>query len=49
LIHAPVAKCAYKVEGAFRDTLAESECDIYHMEVTQYNNQCAWVAPVFVY
>ena len=46
-VHTLVPQWAYTVRDAFEDT-RESDCDVYHMEVSQKNNQHAYVSPVFV-
>jgi len=47
-IHTAVPQSKYCVSDSIIDGKAETNSDIYHMEVYQYNNQAAYVSPIFV-
>ncbi|MCS7464148.1 DUF3604 domain-containing protein [Paenibacillus doosanensis] len=42
-----VPQHAYTVKEAWTDTEAESECDVYHVEIRQMNGQCAFISPIY--
>lgn len=46
-VHTIVPQWGYTVEQTFLDSKTK-DCDIYHMEVFQKNNQQAYVSPIFV-
>ncbi|CAG7632722.1 hypothetical protein PAESOLCIP111_03408 [Paenibacillus solanacearum] len=48
VVHRAIPQQAYTVSEAWTDTLAESECDVYHAEIKQANGQCAWISPIYV-
>jgi hypothetical protein len=49
LLHRAVPEHEYSFNGAWTDSEAEaSDCDVYHAEIRQTNNQFAWVSPIFV-
>jgi hypothetical protein len=47
-IHTAVPQSKYCVGDSFVDKGPEAACDIYHLEVLQYNGQAAYVSPVYV-
>lgn len=46
-VHTLVPDWAYTVDATFED-VQESDCDVYHVEVSQKNNHHAYLSPVFV-
>ncbi|CAG7636349.1 DUF3604 domain-containing protein [Paenibacillus allorhizosphaerae] len=48
MVHRAIPQQAYTVSEVWTDTLAESECDVYHAEIKQVNGQCAWISPIYV-
>lgn len=48
LIHKAIKEEDYTFEGKWEDPEQASDCDIYHVEVKQVNNQFAWISPIFV-
>lgn len=48
MIHRAVTDNQYKLFYEWIDEEVESFCDMYHVEIRQKNNQCAWISPIFV-
>lgn len=48
LVHRAVPAGQYVFNGSWSDTEQESDCDIYHVEIRQLNQQMAWISPVNV-
>jgi hypothetical protein len=48
LFHRAVPENEYCFQGEWSDDQRETECDAYHVEIKQWNGQCAWISPVFV-
>lgn len=49
LFHRAVPEYEYSYSGTWTDFETEAaECDVYHAEVRQTNNQFAWISPIFV-
>lgn len=47
-VHQMLPETQYHFQLELEDKQAESDCDIYHVEVVQKNGQCAFVSPIFV-
>jgi len=48
LVHRAVPERQYQFQGEWSDTLRETPCDTYDVEVRQTNGQYAWLSPIFV-
>ncbi|MCY9662965.1 DUF3604 domain-containing protein [Paenibacillus chondroitinus] len=48
LVHRAVPEHAYSFRGEWHDDEKERDCDAYHVEIRQTNEQYAWITPVFV-
>jgi hypothetical protein len=48
LVHRAIARNQYDVHRVWEDVEQEQACDIYHVEVRQMNQQCAWISPIYV-
>lgn len=48
LFHRAVPENEYSFQGEWFDDEKQLDCDIYHVEIKQWNGQYAWISPVFV-
>lgn len=48
LIHRAVPDYEYTFEGVWTDEVKDAECDVYHVEIRQSNNQFAWISPIYI-
>ncbi|GMX61933.1 hypothetical protein Elgi_17370 [Paenibacillus elgii] len=49
LFHRAVPEHAYCFQSEWHDDEKERDCDAYHVEIKQVNEQYAWISPVFVH
>jgi hypothetical protein len=47
MIHRAIPEYAYTVKEAWIDNDVETACDVYHVEIRQMNNHCAWISPIY--
>lgn len=47
LVHGAIPEDQYTFSGEWTDRHQETDCDIYHVEVKQMNNQWAWISPIY--
>lgn len=48
LVHRAIPREGYYFNFTWEDNEEESDCDSYHVEIRQKNNQYAWISPIFV-
>lgn len=49
MVHQAVPESCYNIHYSLTDKEKTCDCDVYHVEVRQLNNQCAWISPIYVY
>jgi len=47
LVHRAIPEGKYTYTGQWIDKERDTNSDVYHVEVKQMNNQCAWISPIY--